>query len=109
MTFLIDNQLPPALAAFLTQSGHISAHVCDLGIETHKDVDLLSYATTHGHVVVSKDSDFRDLVVRSPASAPLVWVRLGNCRTPVLFNAFGADLPRIVRDLTAGVRVVEIK
>ena len=32
MTFLIDAQLPPALASWLIQQGHTAQHVDDLGL-----------------------------------------------------------------------------
>jgi predicted nuclease of predicted toxin-antitoxin system len=32
MRFLIDAQLPPALAVLLTKHGHIAEHVADIGL-----------------------------------------------------------------------------
>lgn len=41
MSFLIDNQLPPALARFLQQDlGAEAAHVADLGLERASDQEI---------------------------------------------------------------------
>ena len=38
MIFLVDAQLPPALASWLTQQGHTAQHVDDLGLSNAEDV-----------------------------------------------------------------------
>ncbi len=44
MKLLVDNQLPAALARFLSAHGIASAHVLDLGLETARDRDIWAYA-----------------------------------------------------------------
>ncbi len=38
-----------------------------------------------------------------------MWVRLGNCRTSALIEAFDRLWPRIEKALVSGERVVEIR
>jgi predicted nuclease of predicted toxin-antitoxin system len=40
MQFLIDAQLPPALARWLVGQGHTASHVLDLGLERADDLKL---------------------------------------------------------------------
>jgi hypothetical protein len=38
----------------------------------------------------------------------VVWLRLGNCRTPALLTAMEQAWPEIVRQLDAGARLIEV-
>jgi len=46
--FLVDNQLPAALARFLAAKGHESLHVLDLGLATADDRQVWEYASING-------------------------------------------------------------
>jgi predicted nuclease of predicted toxin-antitoxin system len=63
MRFLIDAQLPPALARWLSSAGHDAEHVADIGLAGARDGEIWTYALSAGAVIVSKDEDF--LCVRS--------------------------------------------
>jgi predicted nuclease of predicted toxin-antitoxin system len=56
--FVVDYQLPPALARFLETQGHIASHVRDLGLKTAGDAVIWRRAESEDLVVVSKDEDF---------------------------------------------------
>ena len=60
-------------------------------------------------VIVSKDEDFLYLASRAESFAPLLWVRLGNCRTSALIEAFDRLWPRIEQALVSGEGVVEVR
>jgi predicted nuclease of predicted toxin-antitoxin system len=107
--FLVDNQLPVALAEFLRERGHEARHVLDLGMEQADDRAICEWASTNEHAVISKDEDFFYLASEPDARFSLVWVRLMNCRNPVLLKAFGDALANIVTTLENGQRVVELR
>lgn len=109
MRLLVDNQLPAALAHFLASRGEDCHHVLDLGLAQASDAVIWRYAGQRGMVMISKDEDFFHLAVVPGASAQLVWVRLGNCRTPPLLSAFERAWPRVRACLEAGDRVVELR
>ena len=44
MRFLVDNQLPVALARFLTSAGSESLHVIDVGLAQASDSEIWRYA-----------------------------------------------------------------
>ena len=109
MNFLVDNQLPTALAHFLTSSGHASQHVLDAALDAAKDTPVWDYAKTHGLIVVSKDEDFFHLAPRPNETGGLLWVRLGNCRNDALLAAFQSELPNIEQAFDSGQRIVELR
>ena len=106
---MIDNQLPPALARHLTTRGYPANHVADVGLDAADDRTIWAYAASNTCVVVSKDEDYFYLAVGDPSGPQLVWVRLGNCRTPVLSAAFDRMLPAIVAALSTGQQIVELR
>ena len=109
MKYLIDNQLPPALARHLRSSGLECDHVVDHGLDGDDDRTIWQFAGGNDFAIISKDEDFLDLSTADPAGPPFVWVRLGNCRTPALLSAFDRVLPQLIEALEAGQKVVEIR
>ena len=109
MKFLVDNQLPSALARFLVSQGLDCKHVLEVGLGEATDVEIWGYASRNDCVVISKDEDFLHLANARLSEARLVWIRLGNCRTTVLLAAIKRSWPRIEAALTAGDQVVEIR
>lgn len=109
MRFLVDNQLPAALARFIAARGHECSHVLDIGLAQATDAEICRHAEVSEATLVSKDEDFFHLAVRSGATLRLVWVRIGNCRTRELLASFERAWPRIIDCLSAGDRLVELQ
>ena len=109
MKFLVDNQLPLALAKYLQKRGFDCEHVLDVGLAECLDSEICRYAETHDQIIVSKDEDFFYIASQSRAKIRLVWVRLGNCRTEPLLAAFERLWPSIEASLNSGDRIVEIR
>jgi predicted nuclease of predicted toxin-antitoxin system len=107
--FLVDHQLPVALARSIARQGHQAEHVRDLGLAEADDRVIWQHADAHGLAIVSKDEDFTFLAATFVGSGKLVWVRMGNCRKQVLLEAFRLKLPRIVSELEAGSQIVELR
>lgn len=66
--FLIDAQLPPALARWLTARGQPSQHVVDFGGDGTTDDEVWAQALHLGAVIVSKDEDFALRACAMPAA-----------------------------------------
>lgn len=58
-----------------------SKHVTEVGLDTATDAEIWSYAREHDLVIVSKDSDFRQLAFLHGPPPKAIWVRLGNAST----------------------------
>ena len=89
MRFLVDAQLPPALARWLNDMGHDAEHVSDIGMQSAPDRVIWNYALSKGAAIVTKDEYFaqrRALVDHGPAIA---WIRLPNARRQDLVAWFG--------------------
>ena len=90
MRFLVDAQLPPALARWLAKQGHQAVHVDDVRLREATDDDIWEYAARTAAVIVSKDEDFALRVQLARAGPAVIWVRLGNTRTAPLIERCAA-------------------
>lgn len=81
MRLLFDQNPSRRLVRLLDTEFLGSHHVLDLGLETATDQTIWDYAADHGYVIVSKDSDFRQLAFLHGPPPKAIWVRLGNAST----------------------------
>ena len=56
MQFLVDAQLPPALARLIAESGPVAEHITDIGSGEAADRDLWRYALSHQAVIVTNNA-----------------------------------------------------
>jgi predicted nuclease of predicted toxin-antitoxin system len=108
MRFLVDAQLPPALARWLVAAGHEAEHVGDVGLGDARDQAIWVYAAGVGAVIVSKDEDFAQRNILQNAGPPVVWIRLPNTRRRELLVWFEAVLPAIIEALERGESLIEV-
>jgi len=109
--FLVDANLPPALARFLEKEGHEASHVYDQEMGEAKDSEIWDYALQTGAVIITKDEDFEDRSTRLSelGKVPsIIWIRLGNTTKRTLLIWFSNLLPEITLRLEAGERLIEI-
>jgi len=107
--FLVDTQLPAAVTKFLEAEGHQAEHVLDLGLAQSKDDILWEYAERHQAVIVTKDEDFADRIIRGRPGPSVVWLRLGNCTNVTLISWLASLWPQIFSRLNQGERLVEVR
>ncbi|MFF0453664.1 DUF5615 family PIN-like protein [Nocardia africana] len=111
MKFLVDAQLPPALARAIAAEGHEAVHLCDVDLTAASDYAVWDEAVRREAVVITKDEDFI-LIGRTrtlDSTPPIVWIRIGNCSKKALLEAFMPILPTIVQMVDAGETVIEIR
>lgn len=58
MRFVVDAQLPPALARLIAAQGHHAEHVAEIGLRDGEDSFIWRYALDQQAVIVTKDEDF---------------------------------------------------
>jgi predicted nuclease of predicted toxin-antitoxin system len=111
LNFLVDAQLPPALARALSTLGHESIHVEDLGLASAPDIRIWKEAVERGSVIITKDEDFIDgNRVRFGTPVPsVIWIRLGNISRRALLDSFLPLLPQIIDLIAAGDTVIEVR
>ncbi|MEX0842338.1 MAG: DUF5615 family PIN-like protein [Xanthobacteraceae bacterium] len=109
MRFLIDAQLPPALARHLAALGHAAEHVSEAGLLTAGDDQIWDHALATGAVLVTKDEDFVTMRALSKhGGPPVIWVRIGNTTKQVLIGRFTAAFAAILDALARGETVIQI-
>ena len=109
MRFLVDAQLPPALARWLGEQGHSAIAARDAGLRDSDDGSIWNFAATGNWTVVTKDEDFMDRCLGNPAAPAVVWLRIGNCTNRILFAWLALMLPEIIRQLESGQRLIEVR
>ena len=109
MIVWIDAQLPPNLAPWLTQQFSVDAKaVRELGLRDAVDLDIFMAARKANAVVLSKDSDFFDLLETHGPPPRILWVTCGNTSNMRLRQIFLTAFPQALQFLEAGEQLVEI-
>ncbi len=108
MQFLVDAQLPPALATWLSDQGHTAVHVYDLDLGRASDPVIWDRAIALGAVIVTKDEDFAVRRVLEAAGPPVVWIRFGNTTRSELLRRFAHHFSGVTEALERGEPLVEI-
>jgi len=80
MKLLFDEHLSHKLVLRLANIFPNSKHVKDLNLQSEDDLKIWEYAKNNGFVIITKDSDFVDIVNVKGYPPYLVWIRSGNVR-----------------------------
>lgn len=86
MKLLFDQNLSRHLVGQLRDVFPESEHVTSLDLDAATDQEIWSYAGEHGHVIVSKDSDFRQLAFLHGPPPKAIWLRVGNASTATILQ-----------------------
>lgn len=108
MRFLVDAQLPPALARWLADEGHQAEHVMDCGLLEAEDRAIWDHAAANGAAILTKDEDFALRRTLEAAGPVVVWLRLGNTRKADLLRWLGPLLPEMLSALERGETLLEV-
>ena len=108
--FLVDEDLPRALAQALRAAGLEATDVRDEGFRGQPDARIFAFAQSHGYVVVTADVEFGNELVYPPETHHgVVLARLpGALAGPMLVRAIVAAITALAAEnLVATVVVVE--
>ena len=109
MIFWLDAQLPPGLASWLARTFQVEARsLKELGLRDAEDQIVFEQARGAGAVLISKDSDFVELVSRRGPPPRLLWVTCGNVTNARLREVFTAVFRPACALLSEGRAIVEI-
>ena len=97
LRFLIDTQLPPLLAAYLTAKGFDAIHTTffESG-HLLKDAEISIIARNENRIIITKDSDFLDRYTIYGAPPKVLLLQFGNIRNTALLEYFERELPKII-------------
>ena len=111
MEFWIDAQLSPALALWINQNyPGVHAHsMRSLGLRDAGDEAIFLKAKIQEAVIISKDSDFAELLERFGPPPQIIWVTTGNTSNARMREILGKHLPTIIEMLLKGEPLIEIE
>jgi predicted nuclease of predicted toxin-antitoxin system len=108
MRFIVDAQLPPALAAWLVSKGHEASHVAEIGLERAEDGAIWDRALAASSIIVTKDEDFAVRKALQATGPAILWIRVGNTTRPDLLAGLERHWAAVVEALERGDGIVEI-
>ena len=109
MRWIIDAQLPPALARLLQQRGHEAQHVEDAGLRQAEDHAIWQRALDQGAVLITKDEDFPIRASANRSAPCIVRQRIGNASRRALLAWIEPRLPDIEARLRQGEKLIEVR
>ncbi len=109
MTLWLDAQLPPSIAAWIQSTFATECHcIEDLGLRNADDLSIFQAARDAGAVVMTKDTDFVDLIGRFGPPPQVFWLTCGNTSNARLRTIPTVALPSALPLLEQGENLVEI-
>lgn len=109
MRFLVDAQLPPALAKWIADKGHSASAVRDQELRNSDDGSIANFAVESDWVVVTKDEDIVERTLGRKDGARVVWLRIGNSTNRVLLAWLEPLWSEVIRQLQQGQRTIEVR
>jgi predicted nuclease of predicted toxin-antitoxin system len=83
---LFDQHLSRRLVGQLRDVFPESQHVSTVGLGAATDHEVWDHAREHGYLIVSKDSDFRQLAFLLGPPPKALWLRVGNASTAAILE-----------------------
>ncbi|MBD2485300.1 DUF5615 family PIN-like protein [Planktothrix sp. FACHB-1365] len=110
MTIWVDAHLSPAIAIWITNTFGVTAVALrDVGLRDAEDPEIFEAAKAQGVIMMTKDSDFVDLVDRLGSPPQIIWLTCGNTSNARLREILSGTLPRALELLETGETLVEIR
>lgn len=106
MKLLLDNNLSPKLVNRLASLYPDSSHVALLNLDSASDIEVWQHAKQDGYCLVTKDSDFNDLLASKGFPPKVIWIRLGNCSTneiAELLEKQHVAITEFIQDISVGL------
>ena len=84
MKLLFDHNLSPRLVSLLVDIYPDSNHLYLLVLDQESDYYVWEIAKIQDYIIVTKDSDFNELLILKGFPPKVIWIRLGNCSTKTI-------------------------
>ena len=95
MKLMLDQNLSHRLVQHLAAEYPESVHVAHVALDTATDRAIWEYAGERGYVIVSKDTDFRQLAFLYGPPPKVVWLQVGNVSTAVIEDLLRRNVVRL--------------
>jgi len=94
---LLDQNISRKLIVSLQSEFPATSHVVMLGLARATDREIWDYAAEHDFVIVSKDSDFRQLSFLYGPPPKSIWLNIGNSSTSIILELLNSNQNEIAR------------
>lgn len=77
-----------------------------IGLDASDDRDIWDYAQRHNLIIVTKDSDYNELLTLRGFPPKVIWIRRGNCSTndiEAILRTHAADIQTLTNNATLGI------
>jgi len=109
MKIWVNAQLPPAIANWISENFNVEAvAVRELNLREATDLEIFTAARNVSAIVMTKDSDFVELVNARGMPPQVIWLTCGNTTNARLREILAQALPSAIKLLKSGEAVVEI-
>ncbi len=109
MKIWVNAQLPPAIAHWIAETFAVEAvAVRELNLRDATDPEIFAAARNEAAIVMTKDSDFVELVNARGTPPQVIWLTCGNTTNARLREILAKALPQAIKLLEAGEEIVEI-
>ena len=107
MKFLVDTQLPPKLATYLSDRGYQSIHTTFFE-DGHllKDQEIIVIAKKEDRTIITKDSDFSEYFHLKGAPPRILLIEFGNMKNTELFDLFDQFFEEVISAFEEGSKLV---
>lgn len=90
---ILDAQLPPALAVWITETFEIPCFSAQfLNLRHAEDEEIFAFSKTKDAIVITKDEDFVSLLSRLGSPPKIIWLTCGNTSKSRLKEILEANL-----------------
>lgn len=106
MKLLFNHNLSPRLVKRLSDLFPESTHVYLLAMDQADDREVWNHAQTNGFTIVTRDSDYNELLTLQGFPPKVIWIRRGNCSTTAIetmLRSHLADIQALNDDPTLGI------
>jgi predicted nuclease of predicted toxin-antitoxin system len=106
MKLLFDHNLSPKLVNRLADLFPESTHLYTLGMDQADDREVWNYAQNNGFAIVTRDSDYNELLVLQGFPPKVIWIRRGNCSTTeieAMLRSHLDDIQTLANDSILGI------
>lgn len=106
MKLLFDHNLSPKLVNRLADLFPELTHLYTLGMDQADDREVWNYAQNNGFTIVTRDSDYNELLVLQGFPPKVIWIRRGNCSTSAIETMLRShllDIQTLISDSVLGI------
>lgn len=106
MKLLFDHNLSPRLVNRLADLFPESTHVYLLGMDRADDREVWNHAQNNGFTIVTRDSDYNEVLTLRGFPPKVIWVRRGNCSAneiEAMLRSHLTDIQALNDDPTLGI------